>query len=258
MEDVFEDQLNEIIYPRQELEKLIAIIDLTSLNPSDNEESIINLCKKAETPLGKVAAVCVFPQFIPLVKANLGRGIRITSVTNFPTGKMSLETALADIHQAISAGANEMDVVMPYSLYKEGKEKEALDYIRECKKACGHNTLKVILETSEFDQLGDVYTLSKKVITTGADFLKTSTGKSSEGANIVKSGLILLAIKQCNSKIGFKASGGIKAIWDANAQLGLAAKIMGEDWITSSHFRIGASGLVDEIMRVIKGGTAYI
>jgi deoxyribose-phosphate aldolase len=237
----------EKIFTQKELKKMVAVIDLTTLNPNDDIATIKKLCEKATSPLGSVAAVCVFPRFVSIASQCLKGSIPIASVANFPTGSEKLAITLADIVQAVASGASEMDVVMPYHLYKGGEKKAAWQYIEECKKACGKTLLKVILEISEFENLEDIYVLSKEVIATGVDFIKTSTGKSKHGATLAAASAMLLAIKASKSNVGFKASGGIKTLTQAYSYIELAGKIMGDNWITARYFRIGASGLLDAI-----------
>ena len=97
-------------------EEIIPLIDLTSLNDDDTNKNISTLCKQAITPLGNVASVCIYKKFIPLAKKNLKNKINITTVINFPSGRESLSTTLDELTEALSLGANEIDVVMPYYL----------------------------------------------------------------------------------------------------------------------------------------------
>lgn len=231
------------------LKKLVSLIDLTTLNPSDNEETIINLCHKATTNLGNVAAVCVYPKFVRAAKETLSpTKIKIASVANFPSGEEKIQSALNQIEQALTAGATEIDIVFPYVNYKQGQKKEALNYIEQCKKECNQVTLKVILEISEFSNAEEIYELSQRLIELEVNFLKTSTGKSKHGATIEGAETMLRAIKDFSPNTGFKASGGIKNVAQANAYTVLAEKIMGSNWVNPDHFRIGASSLLDEIL----------
>lgn len=236
-------------YSLKDLKKLVSVIDLTSLNPNDNDQSIKLLTQKTTTALGNVAAICVYPEFLPLVVKNLpSPKVKIATVVNFPTGTEKLEDVLKQIKSSLKSGANEIDVVFPFAIHVKQPE-EALAYIAECKKVCGKNIMKVILEISEFHHLEEVYKTSLNVIACGADFLKTSTGKSKHGATLESASAILIAIKSSGKKgVGFKASGGIKEISEALAYIRLAKKIMGERWVKPAHFRIGASGLLDNIL----------
>jgi deoxyribose-phosphate aldolase len=235
---------------QKNLLKLVPLIDLTSLKPDDDEQSIQALCAKADTPLGKVASICVFPKFISLVaELTKNHHLKIATVVNFPTGKASLEETLNEIHYSIQQGADEIDLVFPYSDYQAGRIKEALHFVEQCKAASGTCLLKVILEISEFEKMEMLYQLCMQVIGAGADFLKTSTGRSQHGATLEGSTIMLLAIKACQkSNIGFKASGGISTLKQAISLVELAKNIMGEDWVKPENFRLGTSQLLNDIM----------
>jgi deoxyribose-phosphate aldolase len=231
------------------LREINSVIDLTTLSPSDDDESVSNLCHKASNQLGEVAAVCVYPKFVPIAADLLSTTkIRIASVANFPSGSEKLSDVFKEIDSAILAGANEIDTVFPYTFYLEGNKKKAMEYIAECKIACGKATLKVILEISEFPNLPEIYTLSQELIALGVNFIKTSTGKSKHGATLEASSAMLLAIRETPCNTGFKTSGGVRSFDQACAYLDLAKNIMGEDWVTPLHFRIGASTLLDDLL----------
>lgn len=234
----------------EDLKTLISLLDLTTLNQDEPEEFIKLLCQKASSPLGTVAAICVYPKFVSLVAKELpDNNIKIVSVANFPTGNEDLVKTIEDIQYAIRSGASEMDIVFPYHLYLKGNIEESFQFIKECRIACKNVLLKVILETSEFDSLEKIYALSNEIISAGADFIKTSTGRSKQGATVENAGAMLLAIKSSQQKnMGFKASGGIKEIGQALSYVHLAKNIMGDDWVNPKHFRIGASILLDKIL----------
>jgi deoxyribose-phosphate aldolase len=145
-------------------------------------------------------------------------------------------------------GANEIDVVFPYKDYLNGNTDKAFSYIAECQKICGTAALKVIIETSEFSQIETIYDVAKALIQLGVAFLKTSTGKTAQGATLETACTMLLAIKDSRTQTGFKASGGIKTVLQAYAYIDLARSILGEDWVSPEHFRIGASSLLDDIV----------
>lgn len=233
----------------QIIREIISTIDLTTLNPTDNDETVTTLCHKATTQFGDVAAVCVYPQFIPVVVDTLGDcQIKKAAVANFPTGNGSLNQTVSEITNSITAGANEIDVVFPYTAYLSGDKNSALEFIAECKLACGKANLKVILETSEIYSQEELYVLSQELISLDVNFLKTSTGKSAHGATLEDAAVMLLAIREKPCNTGFKASGGIKTFEQACAYLSLAKRIMGDQWVTPGHFRIGASSLLDELL----------
>ncbi|HSW70261.1 MAG TPA: deoxyribose-phosphate aldolase [Gammaproteobacteria bacterium] len=224
---------------------MLELIDLTSLNDTDNTETIAALCEQAVTPNGQAAAVCVYPQFISEAKKILaGSSVRIATVVNFPQGNDVLENVLAAIRQAISDGADEIDVVFPYQDYLHGEKQKACDFIRACKAACGEKILlKVIIETGALADSLVIAEVSYDVCHAGADFLKTSTGKISVGATPEAARTLLTVIKKIPRTIGFKVSGGVRTVEQARQYIQLAEEIMGPGWVTPAHFRIGASQL---------------
>ncbi len=234
--------------------RLYSLIDLTSLNHDDSEASIAALCNKAQSSLGHVAALCVYPDFVPVVTAAFARTpIKTATVVNFPEGAGSLESVLVEISQCLQLGAQEIDVVFPYQRYLAGEQQYAHQFVSVCKAACGDDvTLKVILETGALLDPAIIADASYEALAAGADFIKTSTGKISEGATLEAAATMLLVIKhtepQVKHRLGFKAAGGIRTISQAAQYLELADRIMGREWVTPATFRIGASKLVDELL----------
>lgn len=236
--------------------QILSLIDLTSLNETDTEETITALCKKAMTPFGHVAAVCVYPPFVKKSAHVLsGTAVKIATVANFPSGNLALADVVSLIKQSIVQGANEIDVVFPYENYLAGNKAAACDFISACKAACGEAVLlKVILESGAFTEDEDLAQACRDVMLAGADFLKTSTGKIAQGATPAAAKIMLLAIKelspQLNRLVGFKASGGVRTVSQALDYLALASDIFGAEWITPRTFRFGASQLLEEILSV--------
>ncbi len=227
-----------------EIKEVMSYVDLTSLNPSESEESLMNLCLKANSSYGSVATVCIYPHNVALVAQLLMHSsVKITSVANFPSGQESLSDSLKNIELAIQSGADEIDMVFPYQSYLNGQQSAAINYIQAAKKACDHTILKVIIETSEFTDLAKLYSLCLKILDCEVNFIKTSTGKSKQGATIEGASVMLLAIKAHNQEVGFKASGGIRSFEQACTYMDLAKKILGVDWVNPNRFRIGTSGL---------------
>jgi deoxyribose-phosphate aldolase len=155
-----------------------------------------------------------------------------------------LDVISTSIRQSLNDGATEIDMVFPYKQYLKGKKSNALNKVKACKELVGKNILlKVILETGVIDNLTIIEQLSYELIAAGADFLKTSTGKVSVGATLEAAAVMLSAIKLSGATIGFKASGGIRTVEQATQYIRLAEDIMGAEWVTPEHFRIGTSGL---------------
>lgn len=237
---------------------IIPLIDLTSLNPDDNDASIVSLCEKAQTSYGPVAAVCVYSAFVKRAVSELkNTAIKIATVANFPAGNLALQDTLSLIGTAISDGANEIDMVFPYNLYLQGEKQKALDFVISAKKLCGNEiNLKVILETGELPSLEVIKKISYDVLCAGADFIKTSTGKTKQGATLAAVGIMLKVINEQTVNqhrlIGIKISGGVRTVSECFSYLALAEDIMSPDWIKPNCFRFGASHLLDEIERFTK------
>jgi deoxyribose-phosphate aldolase len=237
---------------------IIPLIDLTSLNADDDETTITALCKNAQTPYGNVASVCVYPKFVNLV-VNLLKNtpIKIDTVVNFPTGDFTMAETLSLTEAAISNGANEIDMVFPYKTYCRGDKNTAIECVSNVKKLCRNNVkLKVIIETGELKSSELIQIISTDAINAGADFIKTSTGKTMQSATIEAAEIILNTIHAHtitdNRTVGLKVSGGIRTIDQALSYIEVAQKIMGTNWIQPDFFRIGASSLLNEITYAAK------
>jgi deoxyribose-phosphate aldolase len=230
-------------------------LDLTSLNDDDTPAKIDALAVKADQgELGHVAATCVYPKFLTQTfNATAAKGINRATVINFPSGKGAPEQTAADTKAAIAAGANEIDIVLDYKSFQAGDMKTAADLLKACREACGKDiALKVILETSEFTDYRDVYAASVLALDCGADFLKTSTGKSAKGgATLEAAATMLQAIKDKGSDAGVKISGGVKTVTDGAQYIALTESMMGKSWISTDTFRIGASGVLNDILVVL-------
>ncbi|HVV69720.1 MAG TPA: deoxyribose-phosphate aldolase [Gammaproteobacteria bacterium] len=232
-------------------EKIMALLDLTSLNGTDTEATIIQLCQKAVNPKGSVAAVCVYPRFVKLAQQQLmllDPRIHIATVSNFPAGTQSLSDTLDEINTAIADGADEIDVVMPYQTFLQGNKKYVRDFIASCKSNCDQKTLKVILETGVLATPELITEASHLAIDAGADFIKTSTGKTTIGATLEAAEAMLRAIRTSEYEVGFKAAGGVRTVEQAQSYIDSAIQIMGSEWISPQTFRIGASQLVDNLL----------
>jgi deoxyribose-phosphate aldolase len=247
----------EVALNSERIQQILTLIDLTSLGDDDTPDKITILCKKAITPHGAVAAVCVYPHFLVQVATTLhGQPLKIATVINFPHGVDPIDKVQHEIKSALQAGANEIDVVFPYRRYLAGDKMGAQDFIRQCRYTCGDAvTLKVILETGAIPTLDLVSDISHDVILAGADFLKTSTGKIPIGATLEAAAMMLLAIKglqpSTKRKLGFKASGGVRTLEQATSYIELANQIMGAEWVSPQTFRLGASQLLDVALQTL-------
>ncbi len=234
--------------------QILELIDLTSLNDSDNKNTILSLCNKSITPIGNVAAVCIYSHWITTVREFFAQkmlNLPIATVVNFPHGSIDLDRASLETDLALERGADEIDLVLPYHALIDGDTKIAKSMVDKVRRICGNKILKVIIESGELSKHHLIETASLIAIDSGADFLKTSTGKVKVNATLEAAEIMLNTIKSNNKKCGFKASGGIKTYGDAKKYLGLAVKIMGEDWVSRNTFRFGASSLVDDVLRYI-------
>lgn len=233
--------------------KIINLIDLTSLNHNDSRDLIANLSLKAKN--NKVAAICVYPQYVSLAKFLLQDfNIKVATVANFPSGEQTIDTVLDTVNFSLSCGADEIDLVIPYKEYNEkGESQKAVELIKECKLLCCDKVLKVIIESSELKSQELIRKATKDAIFSRADFIKTSTGKVKSGAILEDAKTILEAIKeyspQIDRRVGFKISGGVRTKEEAQEYLKLASNIMGENFLTNKTLRFGASSLLDNILK---------
>ena len=254
------------------LVKALQCIDLTTLAGDDTEARIHRLCVKARHPLRPdllaalglddapphVGAVCVYPTMVaPAVKALDGSGIPVASVaTGFPAGLTPLTLRLAEIHQAVEDGAEEIDIVITRAHVFDQNWEALYDEVRQMREACGRAHLKAILATGDLKTLRNVYKASVVAMQAGADFIKTSTGKEDVNATLPVSLVMLRAIRDYEAatgfKIGFKPAGGLRTTKDALNWLILMKEELGRDWLEPDLFRIGASSLLTDIERQLE------
>ena len=237
--------------------RAIGLLDLTSLNDDDTDGTVEALCKRAVTPIGKVAAVCIWPRFVKTArKALKGSGVRIATVVNFPKGEADAATVAAEAKAAIKDGAQEIDVVLPYRAFIDGARTQPMSVVRACRDACGADvTMKVILESGCFPDPDLLAWAARDAIAAGADFLKTSTGKVQPAATLEAAALLLHVIHESGKPVvGFKAAGGIRDADGAAAYRALATAIQGKGWAKTETFRFGASGLLDSLLAVTGHG----
>jgi deoxyribose-phosphate aldolase len=229
----------------------LACLDLTSLNEGDTEKHIVKLCERAQTPFGHVAAVCVWPRLAAFARARLPADIAVAAVANFPHGGIDLALAVGDTEAIVQAGAQEVDVVLPYRHLDS-----APALLAAVRKASKGLTLKVILETGELQEVEAIRRACRIALDAGADFLKTSTGKTPVSATPEAARLLLDAIANnpaSRGRVGFKPSGGIRTVADAAVYIDLARHAFGEAGVGPARLRLGASGLLDDIVSVLAG-----
>lgn len=233
---------------------LIGLLDLTTLNDNDTNETIATLCQKAISQYGNTASVCIYPQFIPYAKSILPKDFKVATVVNFPHGIANNTLLEKEIISAISTGADELDVVLPYKTFLSGDIDFCKEYLDIARETCQDKILKIIIETGELKDVLAIKQATQLCIDAQADFVKTSTGKTPVSATPEAANVILETIAQSGKPVGFKASGGIKTLYDAKAYLNLARSIMGKNWINRSNFRIGASSLLNDLIKTIDQG----
>lgn len=234
-------------------ETLFSLVDFTSLNEDDNSSRIAAFCLQAQQPFADAAAVCIYSRFVAQARAALPAKIAVATVVNFPTGTQAPSTVFAETRRAITDGADEIDLVFPYQAFAAGQVSEAEDLTGEVAEICHEHgkILKVILETGAL-AAEDICASARAAIHCGADFLKTSTGKIVHGASLEDALLLLNIIAQTPHPVGLKISGGVRDVEAAMAYVHQAEAVMGQDWLSPKHFRIGASSLLDDILKQIK------
>jgi deoxyribose-phosphate aldolase len=234
--------------------RALRLLDLTDLSDQANETGTLQLCARAVAAPGPVAAICIWPQFLKLARQTLKASpVRIATVINFPAGNGNCSLIGSDIAEAIADGADEIDLVLPWRAFLAGDAEIAREMVTEARGSCGDKTLKVILETGEYPDQAAVRAASELAIAAGADFIKTSTGKTKTSATPAAARTMLEAIKVSGRPVGLKPSGGLRTLADAKTYLDLADEIMGSGWATAKTFRFGASGLYGVLADIIAG-----
>ena len=232
--------------PAATARRALALLALTDLGDTCTATQVDALCRDAGR--GGVAAVCVWPQFVHQAARVLAGGpVRIATVINFPAGGADVERATEDTAEALRDGAHEIDLVLPYRAFLRGDTDTARIMVEAVREACPGTALKVILETGELQSGEAVAAASRLALAAGADFLKTSTGKSPISATPEAAETMLCAIREAG-RGGLKVSGGLRTLADAATYLALADRIMGSDWAGPATFRLGASSLFGVLM----------
>jgi len=247
------------------LYKILSMLDLTTLEGSDSPGKVKQLCYKAShlhdkyPKLPQVAAICVYPSMVSIANKSLkGTNIKTASVaTGFPSGMTNFKAKIDEVKYVIDEGAEEVDMVISRGHFLSGELNYVSDEIAKVKTACGNAKLKVILETGELSTLDNVRIASDLAMESGADFIKTSTGKISESATPTVVLTMLEAIrdyyKKTGKKIGMKPAGGISKSKLAIQYLVMVKETLGNNWLTPNLFRFGASSLANDVlMQIIK------
>lgn len=231
----------------------ITLIDLTDLSDDHSPDGITDLCRRAAEH--GTAAVCVWPEYVARCVDLLdGAAVGVATVVNFPTGAEPIADVLDMTLAALADGATDIDLVLPYRALLAGDVAGAGDMITSVGDLVAPpGVLKVILETGELAEPGSIRAAAELAVGLGADFVKTSTGKTPVGATPAAAEVMLDVIASADRTVGLKPSGGIRSFGDAMTYLDLAAAVMGSGWATPSTFRFGASGLLDALLAVVEG-----
>ena len=247
---------------------LFHCIDLTTLNTTDSDESVMNFVKGVnrldeEYPdLKNVAAICVYPNFAEVVKDTLEvEDVKIACVAGgFPSAQTFTEIKVAEAAMALMDGAEEIDIVMNVGKFLSEDYENLCDEIQELKETCKEYTLKVILETGALKTASNIKRAAILAMYAGADFIKTSTGKLQPGATLEAAYVMCQAIKEYHkltgNKIGFKPAGGINSISDAINYYTIVKEVLGEEWLNNGLFRLGTSRLANQLLSDITGKDA--
>lgn len=234
--------------------RAIGLLDLTNLNDDCDADAIEALCARAQTDFGNVAAVCIWPKFVSHAKKLLqGTGIKVATVVNFPSGVEPQQDVNKTIQKAVEDGADDIDMVIPWSRLLEGHDSEVQACVGRVKLAAGHATVKAILETGMLVDAAIIRRACKSALAGGADFLKTSTGKVPVNATPASARILLEEISASGQAVGFKPAGGVRSTEDCGIYLGIAEEIMGEGWASADTFRFGASGVLDALLSSLSG-----
>ena len=241
----------------------LSMLDLTTLEGKDSPGKVRQLCYKAahlhdrHPDLPQVAAVCVYPNLVRVAKESLiGTSISVASVaTGFPSGMSSMNEKLAEVRKVVEDGADEVDMVLSRGEFLRGNLDYVCEEITQVKNACERAHLKVILETGELETLDNVRKASVLAMESGADFIKTSTGKISPAAIPVVVLTMLEAIRdyfhKTGRRVGMKPAGGISRAKQSIQYLVMLKETLGTSWLTPDLFRFGASSLANDILMQI-------
>jgi len=244
---------------------LFNCIDLTTLNTTDSDESVMKFTEKVNQfddqypDLQNVAAICVYPNFAQVVRDTLEvENVKIACVSaGFPSSQTFIEVKIAETAMAIMDGADEIDIVISVGKFLSEDYESVCEEIQEIKDTCKDKHLKVILETGALGSASNIKKASILSMYSGADFIKTSTGKQQPAATPEAAYVMCEAIKEyydlTGNKIGFKPAGGINTVNDALIYYTIVKEILGEEWLTNELFRLGTSRLANLLLSDIKG-----
>ena len=260
LDEHFAENNNKEVY-----RTLLNCIDLTTLKSTDSPSSVakfteaVNNFEELFPSLPNVAAICVYPNFAAVVRTVLEvSGVKIACVSGaFPSSQSFEEVKIAETSLAVANGADEIDIVLNLGEFFDHDYEEVTDEISEQKEACRGGVRKVILETGALRTARNIKAASILSLYSGADFLKTSTGKEYPGASLEAAYIMAQCIKEyydkTGTKVGFKAAGGVRTTEDAVKYYTIIKEVLGEEWLNNEYFRLGASSLANAVLSDIAG-----
>ncbi len=231
------------------LQQLLKLLDLTRLNDDDSQEAMQEWLQQTAIASAVPAAFCVYPQFLKQTSSHLHSQqmtAELATVVNFPSGDAPIAVVVAEIAAALQLGATEIDCVLPYKALLAGHTEQVRDFLIEVRRACVDTCLKIIIESGELVTPQQIIKATELCIQTGADFVKTSTGKVPVGATVESARSILTVIAASDRFVGFKASGGVRTVAQALELVQLYEEITGR-LASAEGMRIGASALLTEL-----------
>jgi len=248
---------------KETLKKIFSCIDLTTLKPTDNEDTVLAFVEKVNKmednypDIPSVASICVYPCFAQIVSRSLEvESVRTCCVSGgFPSAQTFFEVKVAETSLAIHDGADEIDIVQNAGRILNEDYETLAEETDELKAVCADKTLKVILETGALGTLDNVKKAALIAMYSGADFIKTSTGKEVPGADPESFCVMCKTVREyadeTGRNVGVKAAGGISTVDDALLYWTIAKIVLGKDWLNNTRFRIGASRLADTLLNEI-------
>ena len=244
---------------------LMGSVELTTLKTTDSDESVMAFTERvnqfeAEYPtLPHVATICVYPRFARTVAETLEvEGVEIACVSgSFPSSQALIEVKTVETALALKDGATEIDMVMSVGAFLSGDYETVCDEIQQMKETCGEQKMKVILETGCLKTAANIKTASILAMYSGADYIKTSTGKLEPAATPEAAYVMCQAIKEyydeTGIQIGFKPAGGLNSVMDALIYYTIVKEVLGEKWLTNQWLRLGTSRLANMLLSEVTG-----
>ena len=244
---------------------LLGSVELTTLKTTDSEESVLRLTERVNDfdnqfpDLPHPATICIYPCFAQIVSQSLEvEGVEVACVSgSFPSSQTLMEVKTVETALAIKDGATEIDIVMSVGRFLSGDYETVCDEIGELKAICGEKKMKVILETGLLGSAENIKKASILAMYSGADYIKTSTGKEKPAATPEAAYVMCQAIKEYYDKtgiqIGFKAAGGLNTVHDALVYYTIVKEVLGEKWLTNQWFRLGTSRLANQLLSEVLG-----